>query len=97
MIWGSLKASSGKIMLNNVDIDKIELQKLRRNISILTQETTLFEGTLRDNLDISALKKDIELVECLEDVSFSHPEYKSDGLEMKIGEDGGNLSEGQRQ
>ncbi|KAI9506408.1 P-loop containing nucleoside triphosphate hydrolase protein [Coemansia spiralis] len=46
-----IEASSGRIMLDGVDISKIGLEDLRRNITIIPQDPVLFKGTIRFNLD----------------------------------------------
>jgi ABC-type transport system involved in cytochrome bd biosynthesis fused ATPase/permease subunit len=94
MMWRSLDPWTGEIFFNGTPIKNLTLQNLRQNISILTQETTLFEGSLRDNLDMSNLKSDADIKLALEDVKFTHPDYKVNSLAMKISEDGGNISEG---
>ncbi|KAJ2516993.1 hypothetical protein GGI11_003289, partial [Coemansia sp. RSA 2049] len=44
-------ASKGKIVLDGVDISKIGLEDLRRNVTIIPQDPVLFNGTIRFNLD----------------------------------------------
>ncbi|KAJ2617833.1 hypothetical protein EV177_000369 [Coemansia sp. RSA 1804] len=46
-----LEASKGKIVLDGVDISKIGLEDLRRNVTIIPQDPVLFNGTIRFNLD----------------------------------------------
>ncbi|KAJ2612632.1 hypothetical protein EV177_002889 [Coemansia sp. RSA 1804] len=46
-----LEASKGQIVLDGVDISKIGLEDLRRNVSIIPQDPVLFNGTIRFNLD----------------------------------------------
>ncbi|KAJ2619936.1 hypothetical protein GGI26_005432 [Coemansia sp. RSA 1358] len=46
-----IEASSGRIMLDGVDISKIGLEDLRRNVTIIPQDPVLFNGTIRFNLD----------------------------------------------
>ncbi|KAI9506406.1 P-loop containing nucleoside triphosphate hydrolase protein [Coemansia spiralis] len=46
-----VEASSGRIMLDGVDISKIGLEDLRRNVTIIPQDPVLFNGTIRFNLD----------------------------------------------
>lgn len=94
MIWRALEPTTGEINFRGRPTQKFSLQELRQNISILTQETTLFQGNLRDNLDISNLKSDTDIVLALQSVKFAHPNYSQKGLNMSISEDGGNLSEG---
>ncbi|KAI9501947.1 P-loop containing nucleoside triphosphate hydrolase protein, partial [Coemansia spiralis] len=46
-----VEASSGRIVLDGVDISKIGLEDLRRNVTIIPQDPVLFNGTIRFNLD----------------------------------------------
>ncbi|KAJ2091802.1 hypothetical protein IW138_001491, partial [Coemansia sp. RSA 986] len=46
-----VEASKGQIVLDGVDISKIGLEDLRRNITIIPQDPVLFNGTIRFNLD----------------------------------------------
>lgn len=50
-IFRALEADSGKIVIDDVDISKIGLRDLRENITIVPQDPTLFQGTIRTNLD----------------------------------------------
>ncbi|KAJ2056332.1 hypothetical protein GGI17_006250 [Coemansia sp. S146] len=46
-----IEAARGRILLDNVDIAKIGLEELRRNVTIIPQDPVLFNGTIRFNLD----------------------------------------------
>ncbi|KAJ2624970.1 hypothetical protein GGI25_006228 [Coemansia spiralis] len=46
-----VEASGGRIVLDGVDISKIGLEDLRRNVTIIPQDPVLFNGTIRFNLD----------------------------------------------
>ncbi|KAJ2117298.1 hypothetical protein IW146_000871 [Coemansia sp. RSA 922] len=46
-----IEAAQGRILLDNVDISKIGLEELRRNVTIIPQDPVLFNGTIRFNLD----------------------------------------------
>ncbi|KAI8321065.1 P-loop containing nucleoside triphosphate hydrolase protein, partial [Martensiomyces pterosporus] len=46
-----IEAAKGRITLDNVDISKIGLEDLRRNVTIIPQDPVLFNGTIRFNLD----------------------------------------------
>ncbi|KAJ1665762.1 hypothetical protein IW140_003278 [Coemansia sp. RSA 1813] len=46
-----IEATKGRIVLDGVDISKIGLEDLRRNVTIIPQDPVLFNGTIRYNLD----------------------------------------------
>ncbi|KAJ2862024.1 hypothetical protein GGH94_004533 [Coemansia aciculifera] len=46
-----IEAARGRILLDNVDIARIGLEELRRNVTIIPQDPVLFNGTIRSNLD----------------------------------------------
>lgn len=66
-----LAHNEGVIKIDGIDISSVPLEKLRKNISIIPQESILFTGTMRDNLDPFNEKSDDELWSALDQVSFS--------------------------
>lgn len=50
-IFRVVEPSSGRIVIDNIDISQIGLHDLRSRLSIIAQEPILFQGTLRTNLD----------------------------------------------
>ena len=59
LLWNYLSPSEGKILIDGVDISNVDLEILRREISIISQDSAIFNGTLRENLSpsIHALKE----------------------------------------
>lgn len=53
LIWRYMYPCKGKILIDGKDISKVDLKALRSQIVVISQETALFEGTLRSNLDPS--------------------------------------------
>eukprot|EP00770_Monocercomonoides_exilis_P016346 MONOS_16300.1-p1 / transcript=MONOS_16300.1 / gene=MONOS_16300 / organism=Monocercomonoides_exilis_PA203 / gene_product=Multidrug Resistance Associated Protein (MRP) / transcript_product=Multidrug Resistance Associated Protein (MRP) / location=Mono_scaffold01629:720-2912(-) / protein_length=731 / sequence_SO=supercontig / SO=protein_coding / is_pseudo=false len=90
--------NSGRIVIDGVDISKVELGRLRRSIAIIPQDPTLFEGTVRMNLDLGGKRSDERLWAVLDQVEMGDMVRGMEGgLEGHVAEGGANLSCGQRQ
>ncbi|KAH7827869.1 putative Multidrug Resistance Associated Protein (MRP) [Monocercomonoides exilis] len=90
--------NSGRIMIDGVDISKVALRRLRRSMAIIPQDPTLFEGTVRSNLDIEEKHDDEELWKVLDLVEMGNVARQMEsGLNAHVAEGGANLSCGQRQ
>ena len=96
-----VEALNGKIEIDNLDISKIPLKKLRRNISIVPQEPFLLEGTIKTNIDPLNLYTNEEIMNVLEKLNLFEMlknENKIDkDINTKIKEYGNNMSFGCRQ
>lgn len=55
----------GQIFIDGVDIQKIPLDELRRRITVIPQDPTMFTGTLKFNLDPEGVVSDNEMIELL--------------------------------
>ena len=92
------EAFSGKIYIDGVDISKVGLNKLRRNITIIPQDSTLMNGTLRYNIDPASDYTDIEIVNVMKRIGFDYIINRNkEGLDQNISENGSNLSIGEKQ
>jgi ATP-binding cassette, subfamily B, bacterial len=89
---------SGKITINAGDIRDIDLKAYRRNISIVTQDAILFDGTVRENLltgDDRITEKDLNaILKASDTTEFIH--NLPQGLDTLVGERGFKLSGGQK-
>ena len=93
-----LEAFSGKIYIDGVDISRVGLQKLRESITIIPQDSTLMDGTLRYNIDPINNYTDEEIKNVMKKIEFDYIiTLNKDGLDQKISENGNNLSIGEKQ
>ena len=93
-----LEATSGKILIDDIDISKIGLDKLRKNITIIPQDPLLMEGTLKYNIDPFNLNTNDDIIKIMKIIGFDYIiKRNSEGLLQKISEGGNNLSIGEKQ
>lgn len=99
LMLGLYQPTAGAISIDGVDVRQLDPADLRRNVGYVSQDVTLFYGSLRDNVAIGAPYADDSAVVAaaeiagLTDFVNRHPE----GFDMLIGERGDSLSGGQRQ
>ncbi|XP_056698801.1 ABC transporter C family member 3-like isoform X2 [Spinacia oleracea] len=88
----------GKIMLDGIDISSIGLHDLRTRLSIIPQDPTMFEGTVRSNLDPLEEYTDEQIWEALDKCQLGDEVRNKEGkLDSIVTENGENWSMGQRQ
>ena len=91
-----LEASSGNICIDDIDISEIGLEMLRKNLTIIPQEPTIIEGTLRENIDPSNNFTDEQIKNILYDVGLD--DFMVDkNLDYEIENNGNNISIGEKQ
>lgn len=97
-IFRIVEPREGSITIDEVDITKIGLHDLRSKLSIIPQDPTMFEGTVRGNLDPLEQYSDNDIWEALDKCQLGHlVRAKEDKLDSPVVENGENLSVGQRQ
>ncbi|CAL9180870.1 unnamed protein product [Musa hybrid cultivar] len=88
----------GQILIDGVDISTVGLHDLRSRLSIIPQDPTMFEGTVRSNLDPLEEYKDEAIWEALESCQLGEEVRKKElKLDSGVTENGENWSMGQRQ
>lgn len=87
---------SGRILIDDQDISKISLAKLRRSIGVVPQEPILFSGSIRENLDPTGRLDDLALWSALEQAHLKELLTK-DGANLDHPLQSNNFSLGQRQ
>lgn len=90
---------AGKISVDDVDIRQMTRESLRQNYGMVLQETWLRAGTIRDNIMFGKPDATEEDVIRAAKEAYAHSFIKRlpNGYDTVIGEDGGNLSQGQKQ
>ena len=91
-----IEAATGQILIDDVDITNIGLRLLREIITVIPQDPTLIEGSLRENLDPSGKHDDESMIQSLKILGMEYT-IKHNGLDYKIKENGDNLSSGEKQ
>lgn len=91
--------NSGKIKVSGHDIMDMTRRSLRRNYGMVLQETWLKKGTIRDNICMGKPDATEEEMIAAAKASHAHSFIRRlpDGYDTEIAEDGGNLSQGQKQ
>lgn len=91
--------NSGNIIIDDNDYDNVTRKSLRQNFGMVLQDTWLKSGTIRDNIKMGAPNAtDDEVIEAAKKAhSHSFIKRLPEGYDTLIGEDGGSLSQGQKQ
>ena len=91
--------NSGKIKVDANDIQEVTRESLRTNYGMVLQETWLKKGTIRDNIIMGKPDATEEEILAAAKASHAHSFIKRlpEGYDTVITEDGGNLSQGQKQ
>ncbi len=91
--------TEGSILIDDKNVNDINVQSLRKLTGIVTQDSILFNDSVRNNLSLGI--QDLTEDEYLKALSIANAKdfvmELEDGLDTKIGEGGGKLSGGQRQ
>ena len=99
LVIGFIKTTEGRILIDGMDLNTLNLQSYRSHIAVVPQQSILFSGTIRDNITYGMNHISDELMDQvvkaanLEELIASLPE----GLDTQITEHGNSLSGGQRQ
>jgi subfamily B ATP-binding cassette protein MsbA len=91
--------TEGKITIDGVDIRDVSIASLRAQIGIVTQQTFLFNDTIKDNIAYGDRSKDMDTVIAAANAAYAHDFITAapHGYETTTGELGAKLSGGERQ
>ncbi|MFF9209055.1 MULTISPECIES: ABC transporter ATP-binding protein [unclassified Streptomyces] len=100
LVIGFIRPTSGRLLLDGTDMAGLDLRTYRRFVSVVPQESILFDGTIRENVaygmedeaDDEAVRAALRDANALEFV-----DRLPQGLDTLVGEHGARLSGGQRQ
>lgn len=93
------EVTSGQLLIDGHDVRDVTLNSLRRQIAMVTQQTILFNDTIRNNIAYGdPSRSEVNIVEAAKAAHALHfIEQLPDGFETVIGESGAKLSGGQQQ
>ena len=99
LLNGFFSADSGSLLIDGINISDIKRESLYKNISIVTQESILFNDNIFNNIKIGDLDAEKEDIICAAKEANAHEfiEEQINGYETVIGDYGNKLSGGQKQ
>jgi ATP-binding cassette subfamily B protein len=91
--------TEGRITIDGLDLRDVKLESLRAQIGMVLQETTLFSGSIRDNIAFGKPEATDEEIIAAATAAAAHDFIMSfsDGYDTSVGERGSTLSGGQKQ
>jgi len=94
-----IEPQSGHVLIDGMDIVRVRLSSLRRQISVVTQQTVLFEGTIAENIAYGRRFESRQKIEAAAKAAFADEFIRQlpNGYDGVLGEQGEGLSGGQRQ
>jgi ATP-binding cassette subfamily B protein len=93
------QATSGRVLIDGVDVTEFQLRFLRQQIAIVMQDVIVLSGSIRDNIRYGELTADDEAVERAARAAHAHDFIMAleAGYDAELGEAGSGLSGGQKQ
>ncbi|MBE0402096.1 lipid A export permease/ATP-binding protein MsbA [Halomonas citrativorans] len=93
------RLNEGRILIDGVDINEYALGPLRQQIGLVTQQVTLFNATVADNIAYGTANPDRQAIEAAAKAAYASEfiDKLPQGYETVVGENGVMLSGGQRQ
>jgi subfamily B ATP-binding cassette protein HlyB/CyaB len=99
LLQGFYQPNAGRILVDGVDIRYLSANELRAHFGVVPQETTLFSGTIYDNLQMASPDASFEQIAAACKMAEIHQTIEAlpKGYQTEIGERGAGLSGGQKQ
>ncbi|MGV9193740.1 ABC transporter ATP-binding protein [Microbacterium sp. MC2] len=99
LVLGFVRPTGGRILLDGADMQTLDLRTVRRRVSVVPQESVLFEGSIRDNVAYGMPDAtDERIMQALRDANaWEFVAEQPHGWDTVVGERGARLSGGQRQ
>lgn len=99
LVIGFIRPTEGVLLLDGEDMNHLDLRTYRRFISVVTQETILFDGTIRDNIAYGIPDaRDEDIFRAVQAANLTQLIRElPEGLSTSVRENGSRLSGGQRQ
>ena len=98
LIMGLIKYDKGNILIDDKELSKLNLNSFYDNVTYVSQEAPIFDGTLRENLIFDKKISDEEIIKVLNLVCLDKfYEKLENGLDTELGEKGVRMSGGERQ
>lgn len=99
LVIGFLRPSKGKVFLDNQDMRELDMREVRKYVSMVPQESVLFDGSVRDNVTYGIANVSEEnFIQALQEANaWDFVSQLPDGPETIVGERGARISGGQKQ
>ncbi|WP_245392714.1 lipid A export permease/ATP-binding protein MsbA [Salinicola halimionae] len=93
------RPTEGRILIDDIDIQEYQLSPLRQQIALVSQQVTLFNTTIADNIAYGVPEASREQIESAAQAAYAHEfiEQLPKGYDTVVGDNGVMLSGGQRQ
>jgi len=99
LVIGFLRPSKGHVLLDNMNMGDLDMREVRKYVSMVPQESVLFDGSVRDNVTYGITDVTEEkFVQALKDANaWEFVSQLPDGPDTIVGERGARISGGQKQ
>ncbi len=99
LLDGLYRANEGRLFVDGIDISKVQIGSLRRQVGFVPQESILFDGTVLENLRLNLPDAPYEAIVEAATIACAHEFIMAlpNGYNTRVGERGGGLSGGQKQ